>query len=68
MMPLGVGVAKVRAANALHLVQQGAIGKNRAAQLGPIAPLTAGNYVVNGCEGEALMVEVAMKHGVNRIL
>lgn len=63
VVTLGVGVGSVRAANPLHLVQQGTISQYGQAQLSPIPPSTARNDIVDRSEGEALMVEVAMKHG-----
>jgi len=63
MVTLGIGVRNVSVANLLHLVQQSTICQNGLAQVCPILPLTARDHIVNGREGEALMVEMAMKHG-----
>jgi len=63
VVTLGVGIGSVKAADSLHLVQQGTISQNGQAQLSPIPPSTARNDIVDRCEGEALKVEVAMKHG-----
>ena len=61
-MALGVGIGEVRAADLLYLVQQGAIGQDRPAQIRPIAPSTACDHVVDGGVSETLMVEMAMQH------
>ena len=63
VMALGVGVGSVRATHPLHFVQQSRVCQNRLAQIGPIPPPTARDQVVNSDKGEALMVEMAMKHG-----
>jgi hypothetical protein len=62
VMALSVGIADVRTANALYLVQQSAVGQSSPAQFSPLAPPTAGDHVVDSSEGEALMVEMAMQH------
>jgi len=39
------------------------VSQNGPAQVNPVPPPTARNHVVDGSEGEALMIEMAMKHG-----
>ena len=63
MMALRVGVTNMRLANAFNLAQKRRVRQHRAAQLGPVLPAPARNYIVNACKGELLMVEVAVQHG-----
>lgn len=50
-------------ADTRHLVQNGSVCQHSLAQLHPIVPAPAQNHVVDRCERETLMVEVAVKHG-----
>ena len=63
MMALGVGVGDAWTADALHLVEQGAIGQHRPPQRRPVLSAAAGDHIVDGGEREALVVEVTMAHG-----
>jgi hypothetical protein len=63
MVTLGVGVIHVRVAHAQHLLQDDPITKRGAAQLNPILPLAAADYVIDGDESKALMIQVAVEHG-----
>lgn len=61
-MTLGVRVCDVRCADPLYLVQQGTVGQGGPPQGGPVPPTTARNHVVDGGEGETLVVEVSVEH------
>lgn len=61
-MTLGVWIRKVWLAHLVDLVQQSLVKQNLAAQVCPVLPPTTRDDVVNGCEGEALVIEVAMDH------
>ena len=60
MVTLGTGIGDVRLAQLQYLFQQGPMSKRRPAQLSPIMPLAAGDYVVDGDQGELLMGEVTV--------
>ena len=62
MVTLGIGIGDVRLAHPQYFFQQGPIGKRRPAQLSPITPLAAGDYVVDGGQGELLMGKVTVQH------
>ena len=51
-------------ADALDFVEQGVVCKSRPAQFGPVAPATATDHVVYGGERKALVIQVAVLHGL----
>lgn len=67
-MALRVRITRVGAANARYLVKQATIRQGGLAQFGPVPPLATRDHVVNGGEGEALMIEMAMMHGGAQML
>ena len=62
MIALCVGICYVRAANALNFIEQGKVVQHGLTQLGPVLPTPARNHVVDGGEGQALVVKVPMEH------
>src|SRR3546814_20697694 len=62
-MALSVRIRSVSAADTLHFVEQGMVGKDRPSQFGPVTPAATPDHIVADGEGEALMVEVSMEHG-----
>jgi hypothetical protein len=64
MMALRIGLCHVGAAHPLHFVQQRAIRQRGASQFSPVIPAATRNHVVNRGEGEVLVVEVPMFHGL----
>ena len=50
--------------DALDFVEQGVVCKSRPAHFGPVAPATATDHVVYGGERKALMIQVAVLHGL----
>ncbi len=63
-MALSAGVGGAMGADALDFVEQGVIFKSCPAQLGPVVPATATDHVVYGGERKALVVQVAVLHGL----
>ena len=63
MVPLGVGIRGVSKTDPLYLSQHGPVRQDRTTQLGPIAPSTPRDHIVDRGKGEALMNEVTVKHG-----
>ncbi|MDR3481018.1 MAG: hypothetical protein P4L91_09920 [Burkholderiaceae bacterium] len=53
----------MNAADSLHFVEQSAVSQSRPPQLGPVRPAATRDHIVNGGEGEALMVKVSVEHG-----
>ena len=51
-------------ADAFDFVEQGGVGKGCPAQFGPVAPATATDHVVYGRERKALVIQVAVLHGL----
>ena len=63
-MTLSAGVGGAMGADALDFVEQGAVFKSCSAQFGPVAPAAATDHVVYGGERKALVVQVAVLHGL----
>ena len=61
-MTLGVG--GTMGADALDFVEQGLVCERCMAQLGPVAPAASTDHVVYGGERKALVVQVAVLHGL----
>ena len=57
VVPLGIEIVEVSATDAFDPVQQGRIGANGPAQVGPVRPSSARSQVVNGRERIALVVK-----------
>ena len=62
MMALRTGVVGTMAADAFDPVEQRLVPEGGATEIGPILPPAPGDDVVDGREGEALVVEVAVQH------
>jgi hypothetical protein len=62
MIALRVGIVAIGTADTQNLLHQVRVGQRGAAQGGPIRSLSAGDDVVDGGQGEHLMVEVAVLH------
>ncbi len=62
MEALRVWVSDVRRADTQNLLAHQRIGQHRRAQGCPVRALAAGDDVVNGSQGEFLVVEVAVVH------
>lgn len=60
MVTLGIGIGDMRLAYPQHFFQHNPVCEHRLSQLGPILPLAARNYIVNGGKGELLMIQVAV--------
>ena len=63
-MTLSAWVSGAMGADALDFVEQGVVCKSRPAQFGPVAPATATDHVVYGGERKALVIQVAVVHGL----
>ena len=63
VVALRVRITSVGAADTRHFVEQGVVGQDRPSQFGPVIPVATRDHIVDGGEGEALMVEVSMAHG-----
>jgi hypothetical protein len=63
VITLGVGIGNARATDAFYLRQQRPVAQSRLTQLGPLPPAATRDHVVDGGQGETLMVEVTMQHG-----
>lgn len=62
MVALSIGICHVCLGHPQHLFHNGPVSQRRATQLSPILPLAAGDYVVDGGQGELLMGEVTVVH------
>ena len=62
VMALRAGVGGALAADAFDPVEQRLVPEGGAMEISPILPSAAGDDVVDGREGEAPMVEVAVQH------
>jgi hypothetical protein len=62
VMTLSVGIRNMSATDPLYFVKQRAVGQSRQSQICPITPAATRDHVVNGGEGEALMVQVSVQH------
>ena len=68
VMALRAGVGGAVAADAFDPVEQRLVAKGGAAEIGPVLPPAPGDDVVDGREGEALvMVEVAVQHRLGKL-
>jgi hypothetical protein len=56
MVALGAGIGNPGVTNARDFLQHGAILQRGPAQVGPVSPLAASDYVIDGGQGELLMV------------
>jgi len=62
VVALCVWIVDVSAADTQHLVQQAGITHYLCPQLPPIELLASPDDVIDGCERESLVVQVAMQH------
>lgn len=63
-MALSAWVGGAMGTDALDFVEQGVILKGCPAQFSPVAPATATDRVVYGGERKALVIQVAVLHGL----
>jgi hypothetical protein len=63
VVALRIGIRHVRTANLLYFVEQGTVSQRRMSQLSPVTPAPTQNYIVDGGEGETLVIKVSVKHG-----
>lgn len=62
-MALGPGVSHMAGAYAFDPLQDGRVPAGRLPEVGPVAPLSARDDVVDRGQGEAAVIEVAVTHG-----
>lgn len=62
-MPLGPRVSHMAGAHSFHPLQDGWVPSGRVPEVGPVAPLSAGDDVVDRGQGEPAVIEVAVAHG-----
>ena len=61
---LSAWVGGAMGTDALDFVEQVMVFKSRPAQFGPVAPATTTDHVVYGGERKALVIQVAVLHGL----
>lgn len=64
MVTLRIRVMDMSAANARNLLQHFGVFQNDLAQIRPVLSLSGGNDVIDGRKGVALMIQVAVLHGL----
>jgi len=62
MIALGVGINDAGAADAHDFFQIGAIRQDGSAQVLPIPALATGDDIIDGRQGQILMIEVSVDH------
>ena len=68
VVPLGIAVGQVRAADTLNPIQHVATGQHALAQVRPVLPAAPTNHVINGRKAQTAGVDVAVVHTVDYLL
>ncbi len=63
MVALHLGGRDLRPADLFHLLKQRGVRKHRLARRSPVIPAPAGDQIVDGGQGQALVVQMAVLHG-----